>query len=225
MQSLEELFKDILQKEESATGGGTTAGATASTGEGEQYFSRGKSKKLSEDAPILAGGKVKDNYAVSHFGYKLAPHVPNRKSKMIDYKQLYENTDEVVAILKAANMDKDAKQLLMKGYMNGDITAETVKNIVNKMTGLEVNETVNENYARFRNQTKTRSKPEQFHQAIKELRKKVEEIGRLFEYVERMKSELNESGEGMKYKKHTENALKQIRESVTQLFITSRKLK
>jgi exonuclease VII small subunit len=93
------------------------------------------------------------------------------------------------------------------------------------MTGLEVNETVNENYARFRNQTKTRSKPEQFHQAIKELRKKVEEMGRLFEYVERMKSELNESGEGMKYKKHTENALKQIRESVTQLFITSRKLK
>ena len=50
-------------------------------------------EKLSEakdKEPKLAAGKVKHNYAVEKFGYKLAPSVPNRSSKAMDYKELWE---------------------------------------------------------------------------------------------------------------------------------------
>jgi len=88
----------------------------------------------------------------------------------------------------------------------------------------EFSDALNEGYARFRNETKTRTKPEQFHQAVKEVKKKVNEINRLFEYMDRLKSELNE-GEELKYKKYTEKSIQQIKESTKQLFFKSTKLK
>ena len=86
-------------------------------------------------------------------------------------------------------------------------------------------ESLLEGYARFRNETKTRTKPEQFHTAVKEVKKKVNEINRLFEYMNRLQSELSESEGGLKYKKYTEKALQQIKESTKQLFFKSTKLK
>jgi hypothetical protein len=83
---------------------------------------------------------------------------------------------------------------------------------------------LNEGYAQFKNSTKTRTKPEQFHQAVKEVKKKVNEINRLFEYMDRLKSELNE-GEEVKYKKYTEKAIQQIKEQTKSLFFKSTKLK
>jgi len=222
MKSLEEILDELLQKEESSTGGGTTTGATATPGAGEQYFSKAKVKKIKEDAPMLAAGKVKHNYAVEKFGYELAPSIPNRKSKMIDYKQLYENTDMVVSALNNPNLDPDVKKMLFYGYQEGHITAEKVLDIISKLLNVKG---INENYSQFRNETKTRSKPEQFHQAVKAVKKRVQEINRLFEYVDRLKSELNEAGDGLKYKKHTENALTQIKEMVTQLHLKARKFK
>ena len=49
MKSLEEILDELLQKEESSTGGGTTTGATATPGAGEQYFAKGKVKKIKEE--------------------------------------------------------------------------------------------------------------------------------------------------------------------------------
>jgi hypothetical protein len=76
----------------------------------------------------------------------------------------------------------------------------------------------------LKNSTKTRTKPEQYHSAVKEVKKKVNEINRLFEYMDRLKSELNE-GEEIKYKKYTEKAIQQIKESTKSLFFKSTKLK
>ncbi len=86
-------------------------------------------------------------------------------------------------------------------------------------------ESLLENYARFRNETKTRTKPEQFHSAVKEVKKKVNEINRLFEYMSRLQNELKESEGGLKTKKYTENALQQIKEATKKLFLNSTKLK
>ncbi len=86
-------------------------------------------------------------------------------------------------------------------------------------------ESLLENYARFRNETKTRTKPEQFHSAVKEVKKKVNEINRLFEYMSRLQNELKESEGGLKTKKYTENALQQIKEVTKKLFLNSTKLK
>ena len=81
-----------------------------------------------------------------------------------------------------------------------------------------------EGYAQFRNETKMRSKPDQFHQAVKQVKKKVNEINRLFEYMDRLKTELSE-GEAIKNKKYTDNAIHQIKEETKKLFFKAIKLK
>lgn len=76
-----------LVKEMSGTG--TGAGFAPGVSNPQIATTRAFKKIKKEDAPQLAGGKVKDNYAVSHFGFKNAPSVPNRKSKFIDYKKIF----------------------------------------------------------------------------------------------------------------------------------------
>jgi len=86
-------------------------------------------------------------------------------------------------------------------------------------------ESLLEGYSQFRNETKTRTKPEQFHSAVKQVKQKVNEINRLFEYMNRLQSELSESEGGLKYKKYTEKSIQQIKESTKSLFFKSTKLK
>ena len=86
-------------------------------------------------------------------------------------------------------------------------------------------EELNESYSKFKTETKTRGKSDQFHQAVREVRKKVQEINRLFEYVSRLKSELSEGEGGLKYKVHTEKALAKIKEMVAQLNQNIKKFK
>lgn len=142
---LEEMIRNTIE-EMSTTGG--TANATAGTGEQTFEPLNKKRPKLEtkDKEPKLAAGKVKDNYAVSHFGFTPAPSVPNRKSGMIDYKQLFEkeveesrndtkaNTDMVVAALNSKMLDKDVKVLLYNGYIDGDLTAQKVVDLVKKLT-------------------------------------------------------------------------------------------
>ena len=209
-----------LKKETSATGTGASVTPGVGMGVATKYAFK---KKVKEDAPQLAAGKVKDNYAVSHFGFTDAPSVPNRKSKAIDYKELWEEagTDEVVAVLNNPNLDPDVKKTLMSAYRQKHITADGVMAIVDLVLKKG---SINEGYAQFRNATKMRSKPDQFHQAVKEIKKKMNEINRIFEYVDRLKTELSE-GEDLKYKKYTENAFQQIKENAKALFLKSTKLK
>jgi ribosome-associated protein YbcJ (S4-like RNA binding protein) len=109
----------------------------------------------------------------------------------------------------------------------GEITVndEPVDDYISFMSAVEENESLNENYARFRNETKTRSGSDQFHQAVKEVKKKVQEIGKLHNYLERMQQELSETQEGLKKKKYTELAIAKIKEEVKELNKKIRKLK
>ncbi len=84
---------------------------------------------------------------------------------------------------------------------------------------------VNESYSKFKNETKTRGKADQFHQAVRQVRQRVQEINRLFEYVSRLKSELSEGEGGLKYKVHTEKALAKIKEMVAELNQNIKKFK
>ena len=88
-----------------------------------------------------------------------------------------------------------------------------------------VSDELKENYSRFKNQTKTRTESDQFHQAIREVKKRVQEINKVFEYVNRLKNELNEDGKSLKYKKHTEAAMTKIKEMVSELSMNIKKFK
>jgi len=76
---------------------------------------------------------------------------------------------------------------------------------------------LNESYSKFKTETKTRGKADQFHQAIREVKNKVQQINKMYEYVSRLKTELSEGEEGLKYKIHTEKALSKIKEMVSEL--------
>ena len=86
-------------------------------------------------------------------------------------------------------------------------------------------EELEENYSRFKNETKTRKASEQFHEAVKEVKRKVLEINKIFEYVDRLKEELSEQNNGLKYRKYTQNAIFNIKELTRELSKKSKKLK
>jgi hypothetical protein len=72
-------------------------------------------------------------------------------------------------------------------------------------------------YNKFRNEIKFRTKSEQLHKAIREVNRKLTEIDRIVEYTSRMKQELSEGEDGLKYWKATQNAVGKIQETITQL--------
>ncbi len=71
-------------------------------------------------------------------------------------------------------------------------------------------------YKQFKTEVKYRTKAEQLHKAMREVKKKLSEIDRIVEYTQRMKQELSE-GEGLKYWGRTEKAVGQISEMVNHL--------
>ena len=156
---IKETLKKKLKQEMSVTGTGASVTPGVGAGVATKYAFGKRDNK----------GTPKD--------WKAAPSIPNRPSKAMDYKELWED------------------------------------------------ETLQEGYARFKNETKTRTKPEQFHTAVKQVKQKVNEINRLFEYMNRLQTELSESEGGLKHKKYTDKAIQSIKESTKQLFLKSTKLK
>jgi len=129
----------------------------------------------------------------------------------IDYNSISDLEDELSRLIRWSNEF---------GHKGADAQIDQLQKRIEYLK----KQSIKEGYAQFRNETKTRSKPDQFHQAVKQVKKKMNEINRIFEYVDRLKSELSE-GEDLKYKKYTENAFQQIKESAKALFLKSTKLK
>ena len=72
-------------------------------------------------------------------------------------------------------------------------------------------------YNKFKTEVKFRTKSEQLHKAIREVKRKLQEIDRIVEYTSRMKQELSEGEEGLKYWKKTESNIAAISEMVNHL--------
>jgi len=232
---LEEIVRDAVKEMSTISG---TANATAGTG--EQTFeplNRKRPKLEAKDKETkLAAGKVKDNYAVSHFGYKEAPHKANRKSGMIDYKQLFEDQpiDETLLTSVSKKLDKlrddypEIYEKIINQILKYVIELEPYDKEIQQVVDTELkaaNIDLAENYSRFRSQTGKRSGPEQLHTAVKEIKKKLSEVDRLLEYTEKLRSEITEGSEGFKYKVHTERALEQITEMIKHTYMKSKNLR
>ena len=71
-------------------------------------------------------------------------------------------------------------------------------------------------YGKFKKDVKHRTKSEQLHKAIREVKRKLQEIDRIVEYTSRMKQELSEDG-GINYWKATQKNVATISEMVNQL--------
>ena len=87
-----------------------------------------------------------------------------------------------------------------------------------KLKELIEQELLNEvTYSKFKKDVKFRTKSEQLHKAIREVKRKLQEIDRIVEYTSRMKQELSEGEEGIRYWKATQNNIGKISEMVNHL--------
>lgn len=232
-----------LRQETSATNFG---GATFNPGlAGEQMatnkaFKKKEKKEVKDVEPKYAAGKAKI-YMKDKWGWKDAPSIPNRPSKGgFIYKQLYEELSQFVKenepVDEVLTPDdyKKAKDLLDKIKDKSSRIYNALLHIMvdpnpyslEKELGADLKTAgLNENYSRFKTETKTRNEADQFHQAVRAVKKKVQEINRLFEYVSRLKEELSEGKDGLKYKMHTEKALAKIKDMVNELNKNIKKFK
>jgi hypothetical protein len=138
--------------------------------QGPEYRKESKDKE-----PKLAAGKIKKDYAVTHFGFKEAPSIPNRPSKGgFEYKNLWE-------------------------------------------------EGLNESYSRFKKDTSTRNKTQQYHEGVKLVRKELGKINTLMEYLKKLKENLNEDG-SLEESRHTKKALNQILEKIKSVYVKAKTL-
>jgi len=113
----------------------------------------------------------------------------------------------------ASGMPKNSKVLDYKELWKGKKSAmnETLLQIIEQELLNEVT------YGKFKKDVKFRTKSEQLHKAIREVKRKLAEIDRIVEYTSRMKQELSEGEEGIKYWKATQNNVSKISEMVNHL--------
>jgi hypothetical protein len=121
-------------------------------------------------------------------GMKLAPTGMPSDSKVYDYKSFF------------------GKKPTYKMYKEN----MSIKDIIEQ-------ELLNEaTYKQFKKEVKHRTKAEQLHKAMREVKRKINEIDRIVDYTQRMKQELSE-GDGVAYWGRTEKAVAQIAEMVNHL--------
>ena len=113
----------------------------------------------------------------------------------------------------AGGMPKKSKVVDYKELWKGKKSAMN-----EKLIKLIEQELLNEvTYSKFKKDVKHRTKSEQLHKAIREVKRKLQEIDRIVEYTSRMKQELSEDEGGISYWKATQNNIGRISEMVNQL--------
>jgi hypothetical protein len=88
----------------------------------------------------------------------------------------------------------------------------------------EKQEELNEGYMSFKKETMLRNKSQQFHEGIKIVRKNLGNIGKMMEYLAKLKEELNTDGQ-IKEMKSTTKALDQITDYIKEIYSNYKKIK
>jgi len=229
--------------EESATGGT----ATMTPGTGEQYATPKAFKKKDEvkdKEPKLAAGKAKV-YMKDKWGWKDAPSVPNRPSKGgFIYKQLFESISEL-STFERLILQAEKEGYIGKGGAN-QATIDSAKKIAKEFDLLKPQEKItlrdiyfkrflklsnllgdkeyvkmNENYSKFRKETRTKTNEQQFHAAVRLAEKKISEANRILEYTAQLKSELSV----IKENKNTQKLMERITRGIAEAYRKMKNLK
>lgn len=227
--------REIMMNEENVTG----SGASFSAGSGENYatpFAFGKKKGENRAVKFL-----------KKMGWKVADLTLPKNSKLFDYKKIFENMSSEEAVnqlksllshtLKHDKLSGDFDEWLNKVKAGDDeildrmwdLAGNSVDryaiNVLSKPKPMKesllnvidqgiLNEV---SYGKFKKEVTYRTKSEQLHKAIREVKRKLAEIDRIVEYTSRMKQELSEGEDGLKYWKATQKNVSQISEMVNHL--------
>jgi len=156
-------------------------------------------------------------------GMKKVPKGMPSDSKVYDYKSFFGKKPKY-KIYKESDYDKASPQqnpsnyTKASGYTAGGIKGDDYyKKESMKIQEIIKEELLNEaTYKQFKKEVKFRTKAEQLHKAMREVKRKLSEIDRIVEYTTRMKQELSE-GDGVQYWNRTEKAVHSIAEMVNHL--------
>ena len=78
--------------------------------------------------------------------------------------------------------------------------------------------TINEaRYSQFKRESQFRTPTQQLHIAVREIRRKIDEMSKVVSFTERMRTELKASNEGMSYLNRTREAISKINEKLQEL--------
>ena len=146
-------------------------------------------------------------------------------SKIKDYKSLWNKKKKRKKIYNESDYDKASQYGAASKYGAASPYSAASKygaaseySMGESITNIVKNELLNEvTYSKFKNDVKFRTKNEQLHKAIREVKRKLMEIDRIVEYTSRMKQELSEGEEGVKYWKATQKNVATISEMVNTL--------
>lgn len=69
-------------------------------------------------------------------------------------------------------------------------------------------------YSRFKKETERRTPREQLHKAVREIQMKMDEVNKLVDFTSKMRQELKENEDELKYLKRTKNSLYKIQEKI-----------
>mgnify|MGYP003133827603 FL=1 len=72
-------------------------------------------------------------------------------------------------------------------------------------------------YSQFKRESQFRTPTQQLHIAVREIRRKIDEMSKVVSFTERMRTELKSSNEGMTYLNRTRNAISKINEKLQDL--------
>jgi len=72
-------------------------------------------------------------------------------------------------------------------------------------------------YSQFKKESQFRTPTQQLHIAVREIRRKIDEMSKVVAFTERMRTELKSSNEGMSYLNRTRNAISKINEKLQDL--------
>ena len=182
-------------------GGGTATGtgASFSAGTGEQY------------APGLDVPKKK--YA--------GPYAKKAKKESKDYSQRYQGTQTTVQE-KKTKAPKDVEPKLVAGkaknYVKDKWGWTAAPKIPNRPTkGGFIYKELFENYNRFKKETKTRDENQQYNEAIKLVRKKLDEANKILDYSTRLKEEFP-NGPYYEAKSHTKKSIDKLKTKVAEAY-------
>ena len=207
---LKEYIKSLVrqQLEEESTSAGVPGYMTP------YAFSKGKGKNAATKYAEKEGWKVTKGETEMPADSKVKDYVSltgKKKKKVKIYQESgYDQPSQYGAASKygaASPYSAASKYGAASDYTKNESLINVVKEeLLNEVT-----------YSKFKNEVKFRTKNEQLHKAIREVKRKLAEIDRIVEYTSRMKQELSEGEEGVRYWKKTESNIATISEMVNHL--------
>lgn len=167
----------------------------------------------------------------------LTDFIDYKKTLNSAYTDLYrygaENEKSAVGAAYDAVTNKDPKAIELLDVAYSAINNNKRIDQSNKFRYLQaidnikkyLSQSLNESYSKFRNETKTRTKAQQMHEAMKLAEKKINEANKILEYTSQLKSELFEGDMDASYNHHTKRLMEKISNRVVEAYTKVKKLK